>query len=330
MIKFEELVLEQLLLLEFIPLGTAKPISTFIGDTSELTDLKTKLNTFGINLATSSLSPAWYRNLDERILLRFTISVAAGPEFLNLFPYVDFLALVKQSFPSTKFSTDSILKDDLEVTETSFINGITGDFLGFDSRIIGSGTHPFFNYTPCSNLLKSEYPRIKREVISSNIIGKMVVKNLETSTVKKAIYTIINSLQPTPKNSVPETNNSVDEVIANPNNYLPGQPNVKTLPSEVRNAGAKFFTLVNVLNELNRTIDPSSNVLNFIKTKTIANIKSETSDEAKEFIQLLEELANVIPKAPTKDFLKKATGALSGAAQLAKGLSLGVPTMGSR
>jgi hypothetical protein len=325
MVNFEKLV-ESVLLLEA---GDSKPIQNFIQDNAELVELKRNLNKFGITPSMlAALPSSWYRSLDERILLRFTVSAISSSEYINVFPYVDFLALVKQYF-DVKF-INPIEKGSLEVVELTFNDGDPSlSVSDFDSRKNGPGNHPFFNYVPCSALLKSEYPRIKQEIVNSNIIGKMVIQNLQNVSVKKAIYTVVNMAQPTPKSNVPENDEKINKFLMSPSNYLPGQSNVQPLPPEVKNVGAKFFNLANVLNQLVDVSSPTESVLNFINTKTIANVKAEGTDEAKDFIELLEQLANIIPKTPTKQWSDTLTRVMGGIGQIGQGLkSLGGPTMG--
>ena len=60
----------------------------------------------------------------------------------------------------------------------------------------------------------------------------------------------------------------------------------------------------------------------------IKHIMSLTEDSAKDLINKLKQLGDYIAEKEPPDWLGKISGALSGATQIAKGLSLGVPTMG--
>ena len=60
----------------------------------------------------------------------------------------------------------------------------------------------------------------------------------------------------------------------------------------------------------------------------IKHIMSLTDDSAKDLVNKLKQLGDYIAEKEPPDWLGKISGALSGAAQVAKGLSLGVPTMG--
>ena len=60
----------------------------------------------------------------------------------------------------------------------------------------------------------------------------------------------------------------------------------------------------------------------------VKHIMSLTDDSAKDLVNKLKQLGDYIAEKEPPDWLGKISGALSGAAQVAKGLSLGVPTMG--
>ena len=313
MINFQKLVLETI--------SGAEPIQKFISDTSELVDLKSALQHFNIQQTTLlSLPISWYHVLDERILLRFTLKEMSKLDYINLFPYVDFLAVIKEASKDIKFEKTPLDKGLVEAAEYEFLSD-------FSSR--STGTHPFFNYIPKSNLLKGEYSRIRQEIVNSNVIGKMTIDNFAKNnfSIKKSIYEIINLRQDSPKSQIAAENKNIDDLLINPENYIPGGASqTKPIPTEVKNIAEKVIDLSQSIKVLvSADSAAATNLTYYITNKTIKYLQSSSLSEAKDVLDKLISLSNFIPKTPTKEWTTKITGLT----QLAKGLSLGVKNMGT-
>ena len=306
---------------------TNKPIQDFVSNTKELIGLKQKLKDFNIQQNTLiSLSPTWYRILDESILLRFTISQASKPEFTNIFPYVDFLALIKETKKgkNIKFNIHSVDKETVEQVENDFL-------IDFSTR--KTGTHPFFNYTPKSRLLKSEYGRIKQQIVSSRTIGKLTINNFAKNnfSIKRSIYEVVNLRQDSPKTQVVTDNKILNDLLLEPEHYVPGGTvPTKTMPIEVRSFADAFIDLSQKIKSLVQA-DSAANLkpLDYITKKTIKDLQTSSLTEAKDVLDSITSLANIIPKAPTKEWTSVVTGALAGLTQMAQGARLGTKMMGT-
>jgi hypothetical protein len=248
------------------------------------------------------------------------------------YPYIDFLCYLNEVFkktnPNKNLTIDLIPKlfkdEDLRKHVTFFIE--KSNF----NRNSPPPCDPIRNYIPMSERLRGQFHQsILQALLSTGAVGQSAIANFIKNkfTLSQAINNVISlrSQKVSLFNSSKTQNKELDNTVANYQKYAPGGSLAGRLPSQIKSSNIQdgFFKLCQEIHNYanDETVKKS---IQQVLSMTIQELQN--NKQASQIIFVLKELANFIPENPS--LITKITGIVSGLGQIAKGLSLGVPTMG--
>lgn len=333
MIDFEELV-EELLLCEAISNETGiQPIK----------DVHSAIAAVFHSTPPPPTDPSFYNTVQNNIFTRGSAYPLSEDDMIPQYPYIDYLCYINElvrgsGSTNIKLDTDdwASLADhgstqDIQLMSANWISY----FKGTGSKPVSSkpNPHPILDYLPRSVALQGLRAKLIEILLSKGVLGKIAIKNYIDNNYNLA--EAVNSAVSLGQSQISIINRkqedkNLNNLLLNPQQYAIGgatlSSGVKQIQEKYRGFQDSIFAIARALPgyaQAAAPLTPEQLLHSFVK-----NIQQNSTSitEAKLIMQQLEAMSNRLPGQ--KQIAQRISGALSGAAQVAKGLSLGVPTMG--